>query len=141
MAGCEARWGRKPLSGRPSTSNRSKGYDAAMSPARPLLLALLTGCARRPAPPACQVAGGGAPLAESWGPRTRARVFLSGHSLLDSPLPEQLAALATGLHDDYAYEYQMLFGSPIRARSKGEREAPGYPGYRAGRNRSGENLD
>jgi hypothetical protein len=112
-----------------------------MSIARPLLALLVLGCARRPPPPACAESAGGAPLADSWGPRTRARVFLSGHSLLDSPLPELVAELAASQQADYGYEYQMLFGSPIRMRSKGEREAPDYLGYRTGHNRSGENLD
>jgi hypothetical protein len=113
-----------------------------MSIARPLVALLVLGCARRSPPPTCpESTPNSPPLADSWGPRPRARVFLSGHSLLDSPLPELVAELAASQHADYGYEYQMLFGSPIRARSKGEREAPGYPGYRTGRNRSGENLD
>src|SRR4051812_34002672 len=106
-----------------------------------LLAALALGCARRP-PPACTDGNPTSPPAAiDWTPRSRARVFLSGHSLLDSPLPEQLAALAASQHDDYAYEYQMLFGSPIRARSKGDPQAPGFPGYSTGRNRTGSNLN
>jgi hypothetical protein len=109
--------------------------------ALPLALIALLGCSRRPPPPACDGKTGDVSLAAAFSERTRARVFISGHSLLESPIPEQLAELATAEHADYAYEYQLLFGSSLRARTKGDKDAPGFTGYATGRNRAGSNLD
>jgi hypothetical protein len=74
------------------------------------------------------------------GGRARARVFLSGHSLLDKPIPEHLAQIARSRGDDYAYEEQNLFGTTIGARTRGA-SPTGWEGYRIGRNREGEKMD
>jgi hypothetical protein len=70
----------------------------------------------------------------SWGPHTRARVFLSGHSLTDDPLASNLGSIAAGEGQDYAYNEQIIIGSPMRARTRG---AGGWAGYHEGKNRDG----
>jgi hypothetical protein len=85
--------------------------------------------------------GGGGPIT---GERTRARVFFSGHSLLDSPMPEFVGEIAASLGTDLKFNYQIVIGSPIRIRTKGDNvDAPGWPGYSGGKNRgdtSGMNV-
>jgi len=86
---------------------------------------------------------GGAPIpfAAPWGqPKAQARVFISGHSLTDNPLGDQLVAIANGLGGSNAAKYnqQIVIGSPIRVRT----EARGnFSGYSAGKNRSGSGMN
>ena len=71
-------------------------------------------------------------------PVTHARVFFSGHSLLDNPIPDFVETIATSLGQELGWNQQIMIGSPIRARSWGEGD---WSGYRQGRNRNGDNLD
>jgi hypothetical protein len=79
----------------------------------------------------------------AWGaPRDAARIFVSGHSLTDNPLPAYLAAVADSLGTSAKWNRQYIVGSAIRTRTRGL--APGetgWPGYRHGYNREGEGLD
>jgi hypothetical protein len=83
--------------------------------------------------------GGGTPIG---GERSRARVFFSGHSLLDSPMPEYVGEIAASLGSDLKFNYQIIIGSPIRIRTKGDNfDAPGWSGYSKGKNVNGEGLN
>jgi hypothetical protein len=71
----------------------------------------------------------------------RLRAFYSGHSLADG-VPEEVAAIAQSRAQSLTFELQSMPGSLIRQRTKGEDpDAPGWPGFSAGRNRSGSGLD
>lgn len=85
----------------------------------------------------------GIPKAQAPGdPRSVARVFYSGHSLLDNPLPEYVASIAQSLNTSVSWNQQNVIGSPIRVRTKGiNPNASGFPGYATGKNRSGSSLD
>ncbi|MDC0741694.1 hypothetical protein [Polyangium mundeleinium] len=81
--------------------------------------------------------GGGGGLAE----RTSARMFLSGHSLTDNPLPDHVLTIAQSLGKDFNFNEQIGIGSPIRVRTKGGSfDAPGWPGYSTGKNREGSDM-
>lgn len=72
------------------------------------------------------------------------RLFISGHSLTDNPLPGHLAAIARSLGTPLQWNRQYMVGSSIRARVRGagtEPESTGWDGYRQGFNREGENLN
>ena len=65
------------------------------------------------------------------------RLFISGHSLTDQPIPDQLAAIASSLGTEIDWDRQYIVGSSILMRSKGSNiSAPDWPGYRAGLNRN-----
>jgi hypothetical protein len=68
------------------------------------------------------------------------RVFISGHSLVDQPLPSNLAAIAASLGTPIQWNRQYRVGSSVRARTRGDGDA-GWDGYRLGFNREGEGLD
>ncbi|MDC3954824.1 hypothetical protein [Polyangium jinanense] len=81
-------------------------------------------------------AGGG--LAE----RASARMFLSGHSLTDNPLPDHVLTIAQSLGKDFNFNEQIGIGSPIRVRTKGGSfDAPDWPGYSTGKNREGSDMN
>lgn len=69
-------------------------------------------------------------------------MFISGHSLVDDPLPQQLAAISKSVGRTLEWNKQTAAGSPIVQRTRGVPES-GDPlsGYRSGANRGGENLD
>lgn len=70
------------------------------------------------------------------------RVFFSGHSLLDNPLPDWVELIATSRGGALGWEEQIVLGSPIRVRTKGnDPNAPGYPGYGLGKSKSGGAID
>ncbi|MGA9522647.1 MAG: hypothetical protein WBV82_14365, partial [Myxococcaceae bacterium] len=69
---------------------------------------------------------------------TRARIFFSGHSLLDNPMPDYVELIATGLGKDINWNQQNVIGSPIRARTWG---GGNWAGYLQGKNRNGHNMD
>ena len=72
------------------------------------------------------------------------RVFISGHSLVDQPLPSNLAAIAASLGTPIQWNRQYMVGSSLRARARGATAAPDastWDGYRQGYNRDTENLD
>jgi hypothetical protein len=66
------------------------------------------------------------------------RIFWSGHSLTDQPLPGQFAAIAQSLGRPVQWNAQMIYGSHIKARSRGDSN---WDGFRQGQNRSGSGLD
>ena len=75
---------------------------------------------------------------------TPERVFISGHSLVDQPLPSNLAAIAASLGTPIQWNRQYMVGSSLRARARGANAAPqagNWGGYRQGYNREGENHD
>lgn len=67
-----------------------------------------------------------------------ARIFFSGHSLLDNPMPDFVADIARSQGQEIAWNQQNIIGSLIRARTEGE---GGWAGYRQGKNRSGTGMD
>lgn len=72
------------------------------------------------------------------------RVFISGHSLVDQPLPSQLEAVAASLGAPLQWNRHYIVGSSIQARVRGARapaDATGWGGYREGYNRSSEGMD
>jgi hypothetical protein len=69
------------------------------------------------------------------------RLFISGHSLLDQPLPSDLAEIAKSLGAPLQWNRQYLLGSSIRSRSAGDNPAAPWSGYRQGDNREGATLD
>jgi hypothetical protein len=72
----------------------------------------------------------------------RVRAFFSGHSLLDNPLPNWIEAMALSRGDSLGWQQQIVLGSPIRIRTRGEDPAAdAYSGYRLGRSRAGGPID
>lgn len=66
------------------------------------------------------------------------RLFVSGHSLTDPPMPAHLATIADSLGAPLQWNMQSIPGSPIRMRTEG---AGPEHAYRHGTNRGGRNLD
>jgi hypothetical protein len=66
------------------------------------------------------------------------RLFVSGHSLTDPPMPAYLATIARSLGTPLQWNMQSIPGSPIRTRTEG---AGPEHAYRHGTNREGRNLD
>jgi hypothetical protein len=76
------------------------------------------------------------------GARSRARVFLSGHSLLDSPIDEFVADIASRKGDNYNYNLQNIVGSPIRIRTRNNGTSDNdWSGYSLGKNRNGQGMN
>jgi hypothetical protein len=77
------------------------------------------------------------------GSRTRVRAFLSGHSLLDSPIDTYVVDIATKKGDDYRYNLQNIVGSPIRIRTRGSNPLSNadFGGYRLGKNLNGTGMN
>ncbi|MBZ4395863.1 MULTISPECIES: hypothetical protein [unclassified Myxococcus] len=71
-------------------------------------------------------------------PITSARVFFSGHSLLDNPMPDHFADIAASKGKDSKWNQQNVIGSPIRVRTWGNGS---WEGYRSGKNREGSGMD
>jgi hypothetical protein len=87
---------------------------------------------------------GGERTGEEGGPQARQRVraFFSGHSLLDNPLPNWIEAMALSRGDSLGWQQQIVLGSPIRIRTRGEDPKARDPaGYRLGRSRAGGPID
>lgn len=72
---------------------------------------------------------------------TPQRVFISGHSLIDQPLPDHLARIASSLGQPLQWNRQYVVGSAIRYRTQGRDREAGWAGYATGLNREGEGLD
>jgi hypothetical protein len=72
---------------------------------------------------------------------TPQRVFISGHSLIDQPVPGYLARIAESLGQPLQWNRQYLVGSAIRYRTQGRDRETGWAGYSVGLNREGEGLD
>jgi hypothetical protein len=74
--------------------------------------------------------------------RTAVNALFSGHSLLDNPIPDFTEAIARAKGDVLGWEEQIIIGSPIRIRTRGDTYAdPNYAGYSRGKNRNGNGLD
>lgn len=71
-------------------------------------------------------------------PRDYARLFFTGHSLLDNPIPDFVELIARSKEDDVGWNQQNILGSPIRVRTQG---SGNWEGYGVGKNRAGEGLD
>ncbi len=85
---------------------------------------------------------GAAPAADLPAPRRSARLFISGHSLVDNPLPDDLVRIANSLGGNSEYNEQNIIGSPLRLRTRGANPAASdWSGYRQGKNREGQNMD
>jgi hypothetical protein len=72
------------------------------------------------------------------------RLFVSGHSLLDQPLPNYLEAIAVSQGTPLQWNRQHLGGSSLRARTRGGGDNASravWDGYRRGENRQGSGLD
>jgi hypothetical protein len=72
------------------------------------------------------------------------RLFISGHSLVDQPLPSTLEAVAASLGTPLQWNRQFIVGSSILDRTRGRPNGAAdksWEGYRRGVNRSGEGLD
>jgi len=71
-----------------------------------------------------------------------AQIMYSGHSLLNSPLPEMMTTLAQGLGTAHYWNKQNIPGSPLRVRTRGSNPTdPTFGGYRTGTNRDGSNMN
>lgn len=82
------------------------------------------------------------PDAEGAAPPPPERVFISGHSLVDLPLPSYLAAIAASRGTPIQWDRQYMVGSSIRARVRGSgANRTAWDGYRQGYNREGEGMD
>ncbi|MES2889123.1 MAG: hypothetical protein V4739_14095 [Pseudomonadota bacterium] len=132
------------------------GSRLALIPMTAALVAALTACggggggegtsagssadsAAAPAPGAATPAG---PRPELPAARRSARVFVTGHSLVDNPLPDDLVQIANSLGGTSEYNQQNVLGSPLRVRTRGLNSASSdWSGYRLGKNREGQNMD
>jgi hypothetical protein len=66
------------------------------------------------------------------------RFFLSGHSLTDDPLAEHITAIVRSRGGEMTWNQQIVIGSPIRVRTKGDSKLPGdWNGYGLGKNKNG----
>lgn len=82
--------------------------------------------------------GAGGP---AYGERSSANILFSGHSLMDNPIPDWTVAIAAARGDSVGWEQQIVIGSPIATRTKGDGAAPGSPpwnGYEKGKNKEGQ---
>lgn len=78
----------------------------------------------------------------NWGPVNSTRLLLSGHSLTDNPLADYLEDVTDKTSDSFNYQQQIVIGSPMRVRTKGnDTGSSGWSGYAQGKNRSGNNLN
>lgn len=66
------------------------------------------------------------------------RLFVSGHSLTDNPIPDDIVQIAASLGTPARYNQQIVPGSTIKARTHGQGN---WSGYRQGKNRQGSNTD
>lgn len=74
--------------------------------------------------------------------RASARIFFSGHSLIDNPLPDYVASIAQSLNTPLSWNQQNIPGSPIRFRTRGsDMNASSFPGYSTGKNRTGSGMN
>jgi hypothetical protein len=69
---------------------------------------------------------------------SRARIFFSGHSLLDNPMPDYVDSIARSRGKDIHWNQQNIIGSPIRVRTWGNEN---WEGYSQGKNRAGSNMN
>ncbi len=70
-----------------------------------------------------------------------ARVFVSGHSLTDLPMPTYLERIARSLGMPMDWNRQFIGGSAIKWRARGRGNETGWAGYSTGDNRDGAGLN
>jgi hypothetical protein len=87
--------------------------------------------------------GGGNPPPDVGPSLSSVNVFYSGHSLLDEPFAIDAQAVASSLGKANQWNQQIIIGSPLRMRTRGDSYTdPAFPGYASGANRDGaQNLD
>jgi hypothetical protein len=84
-------------------------------------------------------AGGEASPNSAQAPHKMTNIFVSGHSLIDDPISGYIAAVAKSLGDPVNWNEQIVIGSPIRVRTKGNDDDPRpWNGYGRGKNRDGK---
>jgi hypothetical protein len=69
------------------------------------------------------------------------RIFVSGHSLTNEPVPSDLAAVATSFGLPVSWNRQYLEGSSIRQRSRGVEGATLWTGYQQGLDNANGRVD
>jgi hypothetical protein len=74
-------------------------------------------------------------------PNRPTRVFVSGHSLTDLPMPAYLERIAGSLGTPLDWNRQYMVGSAIKHRARGRGNETGWAGYSMGDNKSGQGLD
>jgi len=80
--------------------------------------------------------------ADSGSPKPVKNIFWSGHSLLAPPIPDFLEAISNGFGVRMDWNLHMMAGASLEARTRGRPpELNGWPGYRQGDNRAGQNMD
>jgi hypothetical protein len=72
--------------------------------------------------------------------RGSAVMFFTGHSLLDNPLPDDVAAIARSLGKSVQWNQQNVVGSGLRWRTRGD-ATTGWVGYTYGKNREGSGMN
>lgn len=78
-----------------------------------------------------------------WQPMSSVRLMLSGHSLTDNPLADYLVDITAKTSDSFNYNQQIVLGSPIRVRTRGnDSNSNNWTGYSQGKNKNGgDNLN
>ena len=67
---------------------------------------------------------------------------MSGHSLTDNPLIDNVIAIAQSLGAQLQYNEQIIIGSPIRVRTRGgDSQSTLWTGYSGGKNRDGSGMN
>lgn len=69
------------------------------------------------------------------------RLFISGHSLTDRPMPDMLAAMLAAAGRPVDWNRQHIAGSTIRQRTEGEPGTPAGSGHAAGVDKDGAPID
>jgi hypothetical protein len=71
-----------------------------------------------------------------------ASFFISGHSLIDNPYADYLVHISNSLGLKSEYNQQIVVGSPIRVRTRGNNsDSSDFTGYLLGKNREGFGMD
>jgi len=107
------------------------GNECAMRVLVALSLIGLAGCMTEKAPTSATAIFSASYGSQADAPR---RLFISGHSLTDRPLPDYLAAIAGNAGHPLEWNMQHLAGSSLRARTQGDGSSPSN-GYSAGTDR------
>jgi hypothetical protein len=69
------------------------------------------------------------------------RVFVSGHSLTDQPMPDLLERIAGSLGSPVDWNRQYMVGSAIKHRTRGRGNEAGWAGYLQGDDREGRGMN
>ena len=141
-------WFQRSITGSSYCINSAFGGDPAPNVAKTCEVAASPTAAPAPSPapaptpaPSPAPSPSPAPAPAAWGTaKSSARLFVSGHSLTDNPLADDVVSIASSISGSQAAKYnqQIVIGSPIRVRT-------GMPsslsGYSSGKNRSGSNMN